>query len=201
MRAFDLNHITIEPTDIPPDVTIDDASRQVRPQDRSGVVVRFPIKFSHGALLTLVDEAGAAVPLGSTAKLRATGAIVPVGYEGAAYLEDLSAHNEIEIEWPNGRRCNVAFNYRELPGDIPTIEPLRCVEPRPRQARCLRRYDYRYDHLLIKGQQRRGGAGSNSALAVALIRQFPLSGYCPMPLRSVYYLHGSEPGIHVHLRS
>ena len=44
MRAFDLNHIAIVATDIPPDVTIDDATREVRPQDRSGVVVRFPMK-------------------------------------------------------------------------------------------------------------------------------------------------------------
>ena len=36
MRSFDLNHITIEATDIPPDATINDASREMRPQDRSG---------------------------------------------------------------------------------------------------------------------------------------------------------------------
>ena len=60
MRSFDLNHITIVPTDIPPDATINDASREMRPQDRSGVVVKFPVKFSHGALLRLVDEAGRA---------------------------------------------------------------------------------------------------------------------------------------------
>ena len=42
MRAFDLNQISIAPTDIPPDVTVDDASRQLRPQDRSGVVRQVP---------------------------------------------------------------------------------------------------------------------------------------------------------------
>jgi outer membrane usher protein len=131
MRAFDLNHIAIVPTDIPPDSTVDDSSREVRPQDRSGVVVRFAVKITHGALLRLVDEAGAPIPLGSTATLRATGVTVPVGYDGDAYVEDLSHHNEVNVERLDGRRCTVAFDYRPIPGDIPSIGPLRCMEPRP----------------------------------------------------------------------
>ena len=131
MRAFDLNQISIAPTDIPPDVTIDVASRQVRPQDRSGVVLKFPIKFSHGALLRLIDETGVAVPLGSTATLRATGVVVPVGYDGDAYVEDLSPHNQLAIEFPDGRRCIVTFDYAPVTGDIPSIGPLRCLEKKP----------------------------------------------------------------------
>jgi outer membrane usher protein len=131
MRSFDLNHISIEPTDIPPEATIDNDKREMRPQDRSGVVVRFPIKFSHAALLRLVDEAGVPVPMGSTATLKATGAVVPVGYDGDAYVEDLSPHNEVTVERPNGRRCTVVFDYRSLPGDIPSIGPLRCLEQKP----------------------------------------------------------------------
>ncbi len=131
MRAFDLNHIAIEPTDIPPEATINTATRELRPQDRSGVVVKFPIKFSHGALLRLVDEAGIAVPLGSTATLRATGVVVPVGYDGDAYVEDLNPHNQIAIEFPDGRRCFAAFAYKPVAGDIPSIGPLRCLEKKP----------------------------------------------------------------------
>jgi outer membrane usher protein len=129
MRSFDLNLISIRPTDIPADITINSDARQVRPQDRSGVVVKFPIKISRGALLRLVDETSIPLPLGSTAKLRSTGAVVPIGYDGEAYLENLSPHNEIDVERPNGQRCSVAFNYRPVSGDIPTIGPLRCTEP------------------------------------------------------------------------
>jgi outer membrane usher protein len=131
MRSFDLNHIGIESTDIPPDATIDNDKREMRPQDRSGVVIKFPIKFNHAALLQLVDKAGLPLPMGSTATLRATGAIVPVGYDGNAYVEDLSSHNELTVERPNGHRCTVAFDYLELPGDIPSIGPLRCLEQKP----------------------------------------------------------------------
>ncbi len=131
MRSFDLNHIDIEPTDIPPDVTINTATREMRPQDRSGVVIKFPIKLSRSALLHLVDDAGAPMPLGSTATLRATGAVVPVGYDGEAYIEDLSAHNEIAVERLDGRHCAVTFDYHPVPGGIPSIGPLKCKEVQP----------------------------------------------------------------------
>jgi outer membrane usher protein len=131
MRSFDLNHVAIEPTDIPPEAAISDVKREFRPQDRSGVVVKFPIKFIHGALLQLVDEAGVAVPLGSTATLQATGTVFPVGYDGDAYVENLSSHNELTIEHPDGRRCTVVFDYKPVVGDIPSIGPLRCLEKRP----------------------------------------------------------------------
>jgi outer membrane usher protein len=131
MRSFDLNHLAIEPTDIPPDATINNDKREIRPQDRSGVVVKFPIKFNRAALLRVVDSAGVPLPLGSAATLQATGAVVPIGYDGDAYIEGLSPHNEVSIERPNGKRCSVAFDYLPAPGDIPLIGPLRCIEKRP----------------------------------------------------------------------
>jgi outer membrane usher protein len=82
-------------------------------------------------LLRLVDQAGAVVPQGSAATLRATGAVVPVGYDGETYVEDLNPHNELSVEYPDGKHCTVVFDYLPLPGDIPTIGPLQCVEKRP----------------------------------------------------------------------
>ena len=131
LRAFDLNHLTIAADNLPADVNIHDSSHEVRPQDRSGVVVKFAMKISHGALLHLVDESGVAVPLGSAARLIATGVTVPVGYDGEAYVEDLSPHNTLSVERPDGRRCRVVFDYRPVPGEIPSIGPLRCTEPKP----------------------------------------------------------------------
>jgi len=128
MRAFEVNHIAIEPTDIPADATIDLTSREVRPQDRSGVVIRFAVRYSHAALLRLVDEAGAPIALGSTATLLATGIAAPVGYEGEAYIQTLSLHNKVSVERPDGHTCDVSFDYLAVPGDIPVIGPLACVE-------------------------------------------------------------------------
>jgi outer membrane usher protein len=131
MRAFDVNRIGIEPQDVPADADLALDKRIVRPQDRSGVVVRFPIHVSHGALLKLVDEAGMPIPLGSTVTLFASSAVVPVGYDGEAYLEDLSAHNRVAVELKSGNHCAAAFDYKPIPGDIPTIGPIRCQEVKP----------------------------------------------------------------------
>ena len=131
MRAFDVNHIAIDANDIPADASFNNPDRVLRPQDRSGVVIRFPIQFSHGALLKLVDETGAPIPLGSAATLRATGTTVPVGYDGDAYLEGLSAHNEVAVERKDGKKCAVVFDYRPVAREIPSIGPLRCAVQEP----------------------------------------------------------------------
>jgi outer membrane usher protein len=132
LRSFDLNHIAIEPTDIPVDATVPYTTRDVRPQDRSGVVVRFPVQMSRGALLRLVDDAGLPLPVGSAATLTATGAAVPVGYGGEAFVEDLKPrNNQLTVQDPGGRRCVVVFNYQAVPGEIPTIGPLACREKVP----------------------------------------------------------------------
>lgn len=131
MRSFELNRIAIEATDIPPDATLPVDSFQIRPQDRSGVVVKFPTKFSHGALLKLIDEGGVAIPIGSTATLATTGVASPVGYSGETFVENLAPHNEVAVKRPDGRTCTVRFDYQAVPGDIPKIGPLRCVEKKP----------------------------------------------------------------------
>jgi outer membrane usher protein len=131
MRSFDLNRIAIVATDIPADAIINTASGEIRPQDRSGVVVKFPVKFSRGALVRLVDERDIPIPLGSVATLQATAAVFPVGYDGEVYVENLSPHNELSVERPDGQHCTIAFEYKPLPGDIPSIGPLRCLELKP----------------------------------------------------------------------
>ncbi len=131
MRPFELNHLAIAAADLPADVAIHTTEREVRPQDRSGVIVRFPIKVSHGALVRLVDESGTPLLPGSSATLRATGVTVPMGYDGEAYVEDLGSSNELTVALPGGRHCTVVFEYRPIPGEIPTIGPLRCIEGQP----------------------------------------------------------------------
>ena len=131
LRSFEINHLAIDPNDIPPDATIDTTVREIRPQDRSGVVVEFPIRFNHGALLALVDEAGNPMPVGSKATLLATGTAYPVGYDGAAYIENLKPLNVVEVERMDGTQCTVAFPYTPVPREIPKIGPLTCRKDKP----------------------------------------------------------------------
>ncbi len=131
LRGFDVNYLAIDPTDIPPDATLNVATREVRLLDKSGIVLRFSVKISNGALLRLLDMAGAPVPVGSTATLETTGVTVPVGYDGEAYVENLIAHNQLTIERAEGKPCTVSFDYQRVPGNIPSIGPLICKEISP----------------------------------------------------------------------
>lgn len=120
------NNLAIDPGDVPVDAQVPYLARTVRPPDRSGVVVRFPITKTNGALLVLVDEAGQPIALGSTATLRTTGVVVPVGYDGEAFVENLGKTNQVVVELPNGQRCVVSFSYTPIAGEIPRIGPLTC---------------------------------------------------------------------------
>lgn len=130
LHAYQLNHLAINANDVPVDSTLDSDIRNVKPQDRSGIVVRFPVKVSHAALLRLVDDAGHPLPVGSKAVLRATGTAFPVGYDGEAYVQDLFALNLVDVELPDGRRCTAVFDYLPAHGMIPTVGPLHCSSSR-----------------------------------------------------------------------
>ncbi len=130
LRAFELNHLAINANDVPLDSTLDSAIRNVKPQDRSGVIVRFPVRVSYAALLRLVDDADRPLSVGSRVVLRATQTAFPVGYDGEAYVQNLSALNQVDAELPNGRKCTAAFDYRPAKGTIPTIGPLHCRSTR-----------------------------------------------------------------------
>lgn len=126
LRSFEVNHLAIDPNDIPPDTALSSATHDVRPQDRTGVVVPFEIRRSNGALLRLVHESGEPVAFGSAATLGSSGKPVPVGYDGEAYVEDLDLHNELTVTEPNGARCVAMFEYLAKPGDVPEIGPVLC---------------------------------------------------------------------------
>ena len=126
LHAFELNHLAINPNDVPVDSTLENAIRNVKPQDRSGIVVRFPVRISHAALLRLVDDAGVLLPIGTRVVLGTARIAYPVGYDGEAYVQDLSALNQVDAELPDGRKCSAAFNYLPIKGVIPTVGPLPC---------------------------------------------------------------------------
>jgi len=128
LRSFELNQLSIEPLDAPVDAEVTVTRKKVRPQDRSGVVVKFPVKIDRGALLRLVDGSGKPLPVGSSATLKSSGAAVPVGYDGEAYVVDLHNRNEVLVERPDGDKCLVSFDFRAAPNQIPTLGPLTCRE-------------------------------------------------------------------------
>jgi outer membrane usher protein len=125
LLSYQNNVLTVDPTRLPPDIDVGQTSILVRPPDRSGVVVHFPVKKVNAALLKLLDGRGQPIPLGSVAKVEGA-ENRPVGYDGEAYVTGLKPTNRIEVDLANGTRCAVQFDYHPVKGDIPVIGPLRC---------------------------------------------------------------------------
>ena len=130
LRAFDANRLAIDPQDVPVDADVGDTERLVRPQDRTGVVVRFPVRFSRGAVVRLSDAAGAPIPVGSVAQLEGGGVALVVGYDGEVFVTGLQARNALKVRPVNGARCTARFDYAPAAGTLPEIGPIRCVAGR-----------------------------------------------------------------------
>jgi outer membrane usher protein len=126
LNAYQNNQLSIDPMDLPAEVRIDRVYALATPTDRAGTIVRFDITPIRAALVTLHDDSGQPLPLGSRVALSDhvdTGAIV--GFDGAVYLDTLSAHNTLIAHTPAGT-CRVSFDYRNDSKNIPAIGPLLC---------------------------------------------------------------------------
>jgi len=110
LRAFEDNLITIDPMDLPVDARADVTRLIARPRWRSGVVVDFAVQ-SHPrtALITLRDDAGAFLPVGSRVRLNDSAQVFVVGYDGLVYLEGLASENHLVVAQLNKPDCAFAF--------------------------------------------------------------------------------------------
>ena len=127
LRAFTENHVEIDPSAIPADSDLVSAVAVVRPQDRSGVVVKFAIKSNKGAIIHLVDAAGAPLQLGSSVMLAPHGVANVVGYDGIAFVRNLDRRNILLITQPDGRKCKAAFTFKRQPGFVPDVGKVACI--------------------------------------------------------------------------
>ena len=128
LRSFEANRLAIDARDVPPDASVSTPSQIVRPQDRSGVVVRFAVKQTQGALLRLVDQAGKPLAVGSRAVLQATGEAATVGFDGEAFVTGLAAGNVLTVTRPTGAACVARFDFRPQPGTLARVGPLPCLQ-------------------------------------------------------------------------
>lgn len=126
LRSYEANRVSIDPTDVPADAEVPATETIVRPQDRSAVVVTFPIRRSHAALVVLVTPAGQALALGSKVIVQESNETGVVGHDGETFLRNLAEHNRLAVTEPDGTLCSAVFDYKGVSGDLPRIGPLIC---------------------------------------------------------------------------
>lgn len=127
LNAWQPNRLSIDLLGLPAQVRADAVQKQAVPADRSGLTLEFGLHESRVALVTLVDGQGRALPLGSRVHREGavTGAAI-VGYDGLAYLEDLTQAVRLSVVTPAGEVCEAAFQLPAAAAGIPAIGPLKC---------------------------------------------------------------------------
>ena len=126
LLPYQSNPVRIQTEDLPLDAQIDAVALDAVPYSRSGVVVRFPVRRSNGALLALTLDDGGPMPVGAEVRIEGDGEAFPVVHRGEAYVTGLGpGRNRLSAVW-NGQRCSFEVEPDTTPGVVPRIGPIAC---------------------------------------------------------------------------
>lgn len=125
LNAYIINHISINPNELPLSASIPKSKFDVVPYYRSGILLKLPIRDSRGVLLTLKQQNGKNVPAGAIIKVQGRNQTSYVGYSGKAYLVNLSKTNHLLVQWENSS-CHATIKYHPGKDIIPNLGVIIC---------------------------------------------------------------------------
>ena len=127
LLPYQANRVAIEALDLPTDAEFDTLALDIRPQERSAVIVRYGIRRVPAALVLLEDAAGRPLPMGAVATVSGLGARLPVGHGGQLYLRDPAPVNELHLTWAAGQHCTARVRLADLDAAKARIGPVPCL--------------------------------------------------------------------------
>ena len=134
LRPYQKNLVRIEQADLPFDAQIDAIQLDAVPYFRSGLLLRFPVKRSRGALLTVVLENGEPLPAGALAEIiedsDEENEVFPIGLRGELYLTGLGASDRLRVTWLE-QRCEFMLSYPESTDPLPYLGTYTCTRVAP----------------------------------------------------------------------
>ncbi|WP_320198832.1 fimbria/pilus outer membrane usher protein [Agrobacterium sp. rho-13.3] len=105
LRSYDSNTITLDPSNLPVDARMEMTRKTVIPAEKGGSVVDFKVQTQgRVALVTLKNESGDYIETGSAGTIDGHGEFV-VGYDGQAYLDNVSERHRLFITQPTKGDC------------------------------------------------------------------------------------------------
>jgi outer membrane usher protein len=134
LRPYQKNTVRIEQADLPLDAQIDAVQLDAVPSLRSGLLLKFPVKRSRGALLTVVLENGDPLPAGAQAQIIGDNVeqneVFPTGLRGEVYLTGLAVSNRLRVTWRD-QSCEFVLPFPESTDPLPHLGTYICtgVEP------------------------------------------------------------------------
>lgn len=124
LHSYDVNTITLDPGNLPVDARIDRTKQTVIPSEGSGAVVDFKVETGgRVALITLKNESGDFIEAGSTGTIDGSRDFV-VGYDGQAYLDNVSEKHRLLITQPTGGDCEAQIVLGDAAETRTTLEAI-----------------------------------------------------------------------------
>jgi outer membrane usher protein len=120
LRAYDNNMISIDQRDLPLDAEINTLQLDAVPYYRSGIEVKFPIKHSRGATLTIHLENGKPLPVGASVQEVGKEGLYAVGYEGEVYIVGLASTTTLRATWDN-HSCTFDVSFSASSNPLPDL--------------------------------------------------------------------------------
>ena len=134
LRAYQMNKVRIEQADLPLDAQIDAVQLDAVPYFRTGLLLKFPIKRSRGALLTVVLENGDPLPAGALAEIIRDSdeedEVFPAGMGGELYLTGLATSNRLRVTWLK-QSCEFMLTFPESTEPLPYLGTHTCTRVEP----------------------------------------------------------------------
>jgi outer membrane usher protein len=125
LRAYETNAISIEQADLPLDAQVKGVQVYAVPYYRSGMLVKFPVTRSRGALLKVVLADSQPLPSGAVVQLVGADEEFPVGLNGEIYVTGLQAKNQLRIIW-RSQSCDLDVAFAESSDPIPDLGTYTC---------------------------------------------------------------------------
>ncbi|NMM05586.1 MAG: fimbrial biogenesis outer membrane usher protein [Polaromonas sp.] len=126
LLPYQANSIRLDPSELPISAELDSIEQVVVPGNRSGVIVRFPVRSGRGALIKIVLDDGEPAPAGAEIELMGDKQEFFVARRGEAFVTGLQAKNSLRLKW-NGAACQ--FEVTLPPGNLDNIArvgPVAC---------------------------------------------------------------------------
>lgn len=126
LLPYQANSIRLDPSELPISAELDSIEQVVVPANRSGVIVKFPVRSGRGALIKIVFDDGAPAPAGAEIELIGDKQEFFVARRGEAFVTGLQTNNSLRLKW-NGADCR--FEVTLPPGkldNIARVGPVAC---------------------------------------------------------------------------
>lgn len=125
VTAYYAGRYSIDPFGLPADVSVPVVEQRVAVARGSGVVLNFDIKAMRSGRITLVDGAGAPLPVGAVASVNG-GAPLAIGWDGLLFVEALEESNRVAVTLPDGGRCSAEIPAPARDVEVAMIGPVTC---------------------------------------------------------------------------